>query len=60
VSVGDDLLIHKFNVFPLGALSICTSTIFTIEYNFTATEIVGIVLINYKILVLNVFCFGRD
>ena len=61
VSVGDDLLIHKFNVLPLGVVSICTSTIFTIEYNFTATQIVGINLINYEIHVLTtIFCFGRD
>ena len=44
--MSDDFLIHKFNILPLGALSICTSSIFTVEYNFTATEIVGIILIN--------------
>ena len=46
VSVDDDLLIYKFNILPLAVLSICTSIIFTIEYNFTPTEIVGIILIN--------------
>ena len=50
VSVSGDLLIHKFDILPLGVSSICSSTIFTIEYNFTATQIVSIILINYKIL----------
>ena len=45
VSVSDDLLVHKFNAPPLGVPSIASSTIFTIEYNFTATQIVGIILI---------------
>ena len=58
--VSDDLLIHKFNVLPLlGALTICSSTIFTIEYDFTAAQIVCIIMINYKKLVLSIFCFGR-
>jgi hypothetical protein len=60
VSVGDRLLIHKLSVLPLGVLSICSSSVFTIEYNFTATQIVSIILINYKILVLTMFYFGRD
>lgn len=60
VSVSDDLLIHKFNVLPLVVLSFCTSTIFTIEYNFTTIQIVGIILINYRILMLTIFCFDRD
>ena len=42
MSVSDDFLFHKFNVLPLAALSIGTSTIFTIEYNFTPTQIVGV------------------
>ena len=60
MSVSDELLIHKFNVLPIVTLAICSSTIFTIEYNFTATQIVDFILINYKILVLTIFCFGRD
>ena len=47
--VSADLLIHKFNVLSLGLLTLCSSIIFTIEYNFTPTQIVCIILINYKI-----------
>ena len=45
VSVSDDLLIHKFYVLPLVAMSLSTSTIFTVEYNFTPTQIVGIIIL---------------
>jgi hypothetical protein len=52
VGVSDDLLILKFNVLSLVVLSISSATVFTIEYNFTATQIVGIISINYWILML--------